>query len=173
MDPAVPVVQKCPDFLGNLVHPLSHCNLALLWGLGVHPVLANLEVLKFLEIPVTQEALLFLLIPLVLEVHHFPSLLWVQSGPQVQGTLALLAVLSDPENPSHPFLLLLHCSHIWIPHIHDKPQSRIPAPRRTGRRRAAPRRAVAGCSSLYSSWGDIKQGSACVNTDKLLGCLFA
>lgn len=93
MDPAVPAVQKCLDFLGNLVHPLSHCNLALLWGLGVHPVLANLEVLMFLENLVTQEALLFLLIPSALEVHHFPSLLWAQSGPQVRGTLVLLAVL--------------------------------------------------------------------------------
>lgn len=41
------------------------------------------------------------------------------------------------------------------PHL---PQSRIAAPRRTGRRGAAARRAVAGSSSLYSSWGEYIKG---------------
>lgn len=92
VDPAVLVIQGFLNFLGNLGHPLSHCNLVFLLGLEVHPALADLEVLVFLEILANLEVLLFLLDHLVLKVHHFPFLLWVRSAPLVRGTLGRLAV---------------------------------------------------------------------------------
>lgn len=92
VDPAVLAVQGFLNFLENLSHPLFHCNLALLSGLGVHLVREDLEVLVFLGIRAIQAALLFLSDLLVPEVHRYPSLLWVRSDLQVQGILGLLAV---------------------------------------------------------------------------------
>lgn len=92
VNPAVLAVQEFLKFLGNPSHPLFRCILALLLALEVHPARADLEVLAFLEILAIQVALLFLLDQMVLEVHRYPSLLWVRSAPQVRGILGLLAV---------------------------------------------------------------------------------
>lgn len=90
--PAVLKVRGFLHFLGSLFHPLSRCIPALLSGLEVRLDLEDLEVLVFLEILAIQKALLFLLDQTVLEVHRYPSLLWVRSALQVQGILGLLAV---------------------------------------------------------------------------------
>lgn len=92
VDPAVLAVQGFLKFLGNLDRPLSRCNPAFLSGLEVRPAPADPEVLVFLEILAIQKVLLFLLGQIVLKVHHFPFLLWVQSAPRVRGTPGLLAV---------------------------------------------------------------------------------
>lgn len=92
VDPAFLAVRGSQNFQGNLSHPLFRCNLALLSGLEVRPAQVDLEVLVFLEILAIQVALLFLLDQRILEVHRYPSLLWVRSAPQVQGILGLLAV---------------------------------------------------------------------------------
>lgn len=92
VDQIIPVLQGFLRSLGNLFHPLSRYSLALLLVQGVHPVRGDLEVLEFLEILAAQVALLFLLDQKVLEVHRYPSLLWVQWVPQVREILVLLAV---------------------------------------------------------------------------------
>lgn len=91
VDPGVLAVRGL-KVLGNPSHPLSRCNPALLSGLEVHPARADLEVLVFLEILAIQKGLLFLLGQTVLEVHRYPSLLWVRSALPVRGILVLLAV---------------------------------------------------------------------------------
>lgn len=86
------VVQVFLAFQENQVPPLSHYNPALLLGQARRPVLADLEVLEFLEIQVIQVGLLFLLDQMVPEVRHSPSLLEVRLVPRVQETLGPLAV---------------------------------------------------------------------------------
>lgn len=57
VDPIALDVREFLNFLGNLCHPLSHCNLPLLSGLKVRPARADQEVLVFLGILAIQTAL--------------------------------------------------------------------------------------------------------------------
>lgn len=92
VDPVVLAVRRFPHFLGDPSHPLSRCNLALLLGLEVRPARVDPGALAFLGILAAQPALLFLLDRVALEVHRYPSLLWIRLGPQVRGIQGLRAV---------------------------------------------------------------------------------